>query len=200
MVFEEGLSIGDKMGKEMPTTPKDSHILDNYLTHASLCEDAECLIRACKRMKYCFEHVHECHLVIYCDTCHDLIDDIAHHVKSCRAEACPVFLCEQVKKIQSEIARNDQECMEDDVEDGLLDSSDETDSKPSISDFPPHKPYFVSVPRPRMEKKIFGYFILSDRYERKAELYIAEDASSSDIQHDDPRASTPPLQKKQRKI
>ncbi|GFW26844.1 hypothetical protein TNCV_1376871 [Trichonephila clavipes] len=202
MVFKEGLDIGDKMGEGMPTNPKGNPILDNYLTHASLCEDVKCLIQACRRMKDCFEHVHNCPLVIYCDTCHDLIDDVTHHAKSCQAEVCPVFLCEQLKNVQSEISRIDQECVEDDVEDGPLDSTDETDSESSSSERSPHKPYFASVPRPRIEKKIFGYFIDCDRYQRKAEMYIAEDASSSDwdIQHDDPHASTPPSPKKQRTI
>ncbi|GFR11454.1 hypothetical protein TNCT_665651 [Trichonephila clavata] len=182
------------MEEEVPTTPKGNAILDNYLAHASSCKDSECFIRACRRMKDCFEHIHECPLVLYCDTCYDVIHDGVHHAKSCQVEACPVFLCDLLRRIQSQIDRIDQVCNEDPIEDGPLDSTDETDSEPSSSEPSPHKPYFEYVPRPRIEKKIFGYFINEYRSQRKAEMYIPKEASSSDLDigQDDP----PLLQKK----
>lgn len=163
-------------------------ILDNYLKHASLCKDSNCRVKTCKRMKQCFEHVQECPTIRseFCDTCATFLSDVTHHTKICRVEACPVFLCERLKNIESYMCRLDQECMEDIVEDGPLDDTDET-----CPDICSPKRDFIYEFWPLIDQKLIAFFIDSDSSRRKAELNASQEAPSTnlDTRQDDPRSS-----------
>ncbi|GFY46416.1 hypothetical protein TNIN_380391 [Trichonephila inaurata madagascariensis] len=189
----EGLAIPDQMDEDKSSPPKKGFILDYFLEHASWCGNSECHTVACRRIKRSFQHFLKCDLLNNCERFREVTIGVVHHRKCCKVEKCPVFLCDILKKVQSDISRPDQECMEDSIEDGPLDTTDKLDSKPLDSEHATPRPFLAYTPRPLTERKLFCYYIEIQRSRRKAELDITQEASSSnlDIQHDDPCASTP---------